>query len=400
MNRTIAAIAFVALCISLASFAQGPAALAPSTRAASLPASQGVIKLDHMRVDRKNRTVSIDAVVCYSPQPLEVFLCKQGTKDYESVLSTKALPSHIHAGLLMLGLTPGKPVAICKASCANHPPHMIAPQGPKLAITMKWTDANGVAHQAAAADWLINNKDANLPAPKEWIFIGSDVMPDGGYWADGDGDIICTSNFASAVIDVPFPSTADNSQLALAGNEKAIPPKDTAVEVILTAMPGAQNDPVARVTLDIDPQGRYWIDGKAHTAEQLIGWADQYTDRHADGQVVLRARPGAPAYYVEIARGNLRIGGVLDFADELLLPRGELTPRTAEQAQALLADWQARLAKPNAILNPFEEAQAHLKHLQHEMDELDRQRALLAEYGAQLTQQFTQAQAATRPAKP
>ncbi len=389
------------LTLAAAAMAAGPSsAPATSSSPASAAGSQpGTIKLDHLRIDRKNRTVTIDAVVCYSPAAMEVFLCREGTKDYESVLSTKALPSHIHAGLLMLGLTPGVPVSVCKG-CESHPIHMIPPQGPRVTVTVRWNDANGLPHQAPAADWLTSARDPNKAPPKEWVFVGSDVLPNGAYWADGDGDIICTSNFASAVIDVPFPSTADNSMLEIAGNEKAIPPKETAVEVVIAPVPGAQKDPVGRVTIEIDATGQFWIEGKPHTLDALMGWAEQFNEKHSNGYVVLRARPGAAAYLIELARGNLRLGGIENFTEELLLPHGEPTPRTAAQAKELLEDWQRRLAKPNAIMDPFIDAQAHLQQVQQELDEMQRVQSLLGEYSQQLKHDLAKAQAATRPAKP
>ena len=44
--------------------------------------------------------------------PLEFFCCMTGTAEHEAVLRSHVMPSHLHLGLLMLGLQPGEPVPV------------------------------------------------------------------------------------------------------------------------------------------------------------------------------------------------------------------------------------------------------------------------------------------------
>jgi hypothetical protein len=62
-----------------------------------------------VRVDMTNRQISFDSEVCLREGVLEFLLCGWRTKTHESILHSQAKASHMHAGLLMLGLTPGKP---------------------------------------------------------------------------------------------------------------------------------------------------------------------------------------------------------------------------------------------------------------------------------------------------
>jgi hypothetical protein len=70
-----------------------------------------------------------------------------------------------------------------------------------------------------------------------WVFAGS------GFWKDdtsgqehyhGDsGDFICVSNFQTATLDLPVPSSQANSDLLYEAFTENIPPKGTAVRVVL-----------------------------------------------------------------------------------------------------------------------------------------------------------------------
>ena len=48
--------------------------------------------------------------------PLEFFAVINGTSEHESVLRSPAKPSHVHLGLVMIGLEPGSPVKYSEAA--------------------------------------------------------------------------------------------------------------------------------------------------------------------------------------------------------------------------------------------------------------------------------------------
>ena len=50
---------------------------------------------------------------------------------------------------------------------------------------------------------------------------------------EADGELICVSNFASAVMDVPMESSGDNDSRLFIANEAKIPPCGTPVTMIL-----------------------------------------------------------------------------------------------------------------------------------------------------------------------
>src|SRR3954471_17546819 len=67
-------------------------------------------KLPFVKVDTKTKQVRVECEALNCPNPLEFFCVVSGTSEHESALRSKAKPSHVHLGLLMLGLEPGEPV--------------------------------------------------------------------------------------------------------------------------------------------------------------------------------------------------------------------------------------------------------------------------------------------------
>jgi len=69
------------------------------------------------------------------------------------------------------------------------------------------------------------------------LFAGSGIWKDEetgetGYKADS-GDFICVSNFETAALDLPIPSSADKGHLLYEAFTEHIPPKGTPVRLVL-----------------------------------------------------------------------------------------------------------------------------------------------------------------------
>src|SRR5215210_1354839 len=99
---------------------------APATR----PAEP---KLPHLQVNGPNKQIRIECEAINAEEKLEFLVCATGTKEYESVLRSKARPSHLHLALLMLGLQPGVPVKFDEA--VNR---WIPPRGPALKLSCEF----------------------------------------------------------------------------------------------------------------------------------------------------------------------------------------------------------------------------------------------------------------------
>lgn len=231
---------------------------------------------------------------------LEMLACPVETKEHESILAVDAPSSLIHAGLLALDATPGKPV--------RYLPEFTPPQGPQIDIFLNWTDENGKARREPAQSWIRNSVHryfietlARLPADlkldpdgplrydekhqeliwfgpmtkeerdrllklsrdktyaaainkffndsqsrqmeAKWVFAGSifEVDEKTGekfYMADG-GDLICVANFPTATIDVAMASSASGEEnLLFEAWTEHIPPLGTEVTMELVPVKG------------------------------------------------------------------------------------------------------------------------------------------------------------------
>jgi len=349
----------------------------PTTRAAARPAVRPV------RVDRARRQVIIDAKVCLQRGFLEFLLCTEGTKDHESLLTTKVPPSSLHAALLALGLAPGLPARW--TTPAGNKPVFSPPKGAMLEITLRWKDAKGRTRTAAATDWLLAAGTKKKPPATRWVFVGSDFLDDGRYWADVEGHHISLANFASSVIDVPFESSDKQAFLEFAANPQTVPAKGTAVEVVLTAVKGAETAPAARMSFEVDAFGRIALDGRAIAPEAIAPAVRKFLARHAEAAADVRIDPRALVFDRERLKSILTQAGLTDVSFRMRELRGELLPRTSAQAARAIQWWKRQFAQArDLIVDPVEDAAAVLKHVEKRRKEVEALSRLWSDYAAQL----------------
>lgn len=187
-------------------------------------------------IDREKRSVVLIGVVCQRQSPLELFACLRNSKEHEAVLSVPTKAAFVHAALLAVGAEPGSPV--------QFRPQYVPASGSEIEITCVWKDAKGQRQTARAQDWIRNVKTGKaLEYP--WVFAGSrfqknTVTGETYYQADADGDLICVSNFAGALLDLPIQSTASDSELLFEAFTEHIPPRGTPVTLILAPKPKSE----------------------------------------------------------------------------------------------------------------------------------------------------------------
>ncbi|MGC9454802.1 MAG: YdjY domain-containing protein [Phycisphaerae bacterium] len=373
------------------------AAHAQTVPAATQPTQRGdqQVTLPDLKVDLSARRVILSAEVCLRSGALELLVCKAGTKEYESILRTEAQASHLHAALLMLGLSPGLPGEWSDTGADGQ---YIPPRGAELEVTLRWQDRSGEARESPATAWL--KPDDGTDPPRQWVFVGSEILPDGRYWADVDGDVLSVSNFPSAVIDVPFRSTTENELLLFEADSEKIPPVGTEVDVIIEPVPGADTADYARALLEIDRYGRLRMDGEPLEPDELTAWAEEFTTRHSKARVVIRPDPQALLWDVTRARFQLRLGGIRDFDLRYLQADHQVLPRTQTQSETALGQWREKFENPrDYIREPGQEAQRELQRVIREIDRLELRRELLRQYAADLREELDQYRAATQPAE-
>lgn len=260
---------------------QADAASDDAVRRPRLPAPEAARRMtptDWVWLDPQRREVHIDGYVCLRRGLLEMFACGVNTKEHESVVALETRAFVVHTALLAIGAEPGTPArfyswfypqdytvqtAIGGAvgllvewrPMFNPPVHIALhaagaglashafwhstfspPQGVEIEITVKWKTADGQWRSARAQQWVRDVHSQQIMT-EPWVFAGS------GFWKDAQsgkehymaeaGDMICVSNFSSAMLDVPIKSTDSDAGRLFESNTDAIPPLGTPIRVIL-----------------------------------------------------------------------------------------------------------------------------------------------------------------------
>jgi hypothetical protein len=182
-------------------------------------------------VDKQNKRIVLQGVICQTNAPLEMFAVPSGTKEHEAIVSIPTEAFIVHAALLAIGTKPGKP-----AEFGPKPEDYKPATGTEVEILVQWKNEKGELQNARAQEWIKNVKTGK-EMDKNWVFGGSGFWKDEQtgieyYKAEG-GDFICVSNFPDAMLDLPVESSQMNDALLFQANAERVPPLDTPVTVIL-----------------------------------------------------------------------------------------------------------------------------------------------------------------------
>lgn len=197
----------------------------------------------YLEIQGDQRRVLVEAYVCMREGQLEQLLTRKQTKEHEAVLAADVDARSIHAALLLAGAREGSPV--------KYAPKYQPASGNPIKITLQYQE-KGKQVTVPAQQWVRNIKTRkNLDT--DWVFAGSRLVDvprfgDGQqesnqqaenkkYYLANDGDVICLSNFETAMLDLPVKSPKDNADLAFEAHTDRIPPLNTKVTVILEVVP-------------------------------------------------------------------------------------------------------------------------------------------------------------------
>jgi hypothetical protein len=183
--------------------------------------------------DKKTRRVLMETEVCLREGPLELFMCKKGTKEHESILHVDVDTLKIHELLILARAEPGKPTQFIdpKTEQAAYKPAT----GTKINVSVHYT-WKGKKHTHPAQEWVWDyKKKAQLPTG--WVFAGSVVIvdPDNGkkYYGANSGDVISISNFPYSMLELPVEVSKDDANLVYEAKTDRIPPLHSKVWLIL-----------------------------------------------------------------------------------------------------------------------------------------------------------------------
>jgi hypothetical protein len=208
---------------------QPETAKAPEVK--KVPAGKNVT----VEIQGEKRRVLIDAKVCMRDGQLEQFLTRKGTKEHEAVLAADVDARDIHKALLACKALAGSPV--------EFDPKYKPASGTVIKVSVQWEE-KGKLRTEPAQKWVTHGM-SKKDLVHDWVFAGSRFVqhPEPGkpdLYLANDGDLICVSNFPSALLDLPVNSPSFDPDRVYVTNTDRIPPRDTPVVVILEPVPDAK----------------------------------------------------------------------------------------------------------------------------------------------------------------
>lgn len=209
-----------------------------------------------LRLDRAARMVEFDAEVVFEQREvrsadgevlyvfgdwLELVVCSRRSREHESLLVTDVRPSAIHAGLLMLGLEPGRPSGLVSDPEDESAVVVARAEGPELVVTVV-LERDGVEVEEPVGRWVRVKATGEDLEGATWLFSGSkmveipaELTEDGvgveRYLADLSGSILTLVNFRDDLMVRSTEVTSGDDGQALGGFVERIPEVGTRVRV-------------------------------------------------------------------------------------------------------------------------------------------------------------------------
>jgi hypothetical protein len=205
---------------------------APGPGPAAAPVRKEIGKNVFFEVEGKTRRVVVNSVVVLREGQLEGLLTRSMAKEHEYILAADCDARHIHVALVAAGAKAGAPVVLF--------PKFVPARGSPIKISLRYKKG-GKLVTVQAGDWVREGKTKKA-LTENWVFAGSRFIPNPAgegppfYVANG-GDLICTCNIDTAMLDLPFMSPKKFDERFFEAHTDRIPAKDTPVEIILEPLP-------------------------------------------------------------------------------------------------------------------------------------------------------------------
>lgn len=247
-------------------------------------------------IDWAAKTVRVEGEVVLRGGPLEFFACLPG-REHESIVRLKASAVHIYMALGLVGAAPGHPPVWNEREVRFEPA-----TGDLVEVAVEWREGDEV-RRAPAFDWLRDTRYARPVAPRPWLFAGSLPTGDGGLEADLSGRLIALVDFSENLLTLSRGHVSQDADLWAEANEPAIPPRKTAVTLLLSP---ARHRPR---TAEMDFRGDLHLDGLAVAPEDFADVV--LLERRLSPRCVQVVSAGdALASDIERARSTLRSLGL------------------------------------------------------------------------------------------
>lgn len=183
MKQPILVIVSALLSMQLGCAQQKPKAEPPQQPDAAAVVAEVMQQLEHehIAVDAKAKTVTIDAVMNQPPDPIEYLLINRRGKMHEAIFYTESKPSVLNAALLMIGFEPGtnatyeekKPAPTLEEIEKGADPIIVhPPTGMQVWMTVHWKDKDGKQHDCCVDDLILDMRTGKPLRGASWFYLG------------------------------------------------------------------------------------------------------------------------------------------------------------------------------------------------------------------------------------
>jgi len=185
-----------------------------------------------LEIQGDRRRVVVSSSVCLNKGQLEQLVTRKDTKEHEAVLAADIDARDLHKALLLARARPGAPVQF-------GPPY-VAASGQVIKITLEY-EKKGKVVSVRGQDW-VRDASTRKALASDWVFAGSRLVQNPldrnkPIFLANDGDLVCVSNFESALLDLPIMSSKANSELTFEAFTERIPPIGTPVTILFEPVP-------------------------------------------------------------------------------------------------------------------------------------------------------------------
>ncbi len=196
-------------------------------------------RIGQVLVDRQRRRVEVPGRLNMTEGILEYYAVGPNGKLHESVLELSGVPSHLHVGLLLIGLDPNT-----YRDTSTGMREVVKPGG-RMRLFVEWTDPKSGKHRREPAEsWLYNRERKKAPPAGDWQFLGSSFW-NGRYSADDGRSIVALIPDESCVVGVvgdagnPYRGATMGYEV----NTKVVPPLHTPLTLAFEAVADAPAAP-------------------------------------------------------------------------------------------------------------------------------------------------------------
>ena len=213
------------ICVLCAAGCQVPSEPTPAGQRQVLPG---------VWLNRKARYVDVEGRIVLRQGMLELVACQRLGREHESIVALDARASHVHQGLLMLGLDEGEPGKWVAQDDGQY--QAVDPTGDAVMVSLiVEEDGQPVEHPISR---FVKNRQTGEPLPtRPFIFAGSRMAefdpPRTVYAADVEGNIVSLVTFGDDVLAWEKAASTSNEMVQWEAKPETLPSIKTPVRLRL-----------------------------------------------------------------------------------------------------------------------------------------------------------------------